>query len=146
MACQLDACYSAAVPACVAFLDLLPCVIRLYSPHFHYYITSPSVSVDLVRTLLSVEKLIYYCQHFQTPTLSYRLRLGNQVQRSSLQPRRATSVMAEHAVQPPTEPQEEPVGMEEEAQLLTSWLEVPNISKCWLRSAQGGGLNLTVCQ
>ena len=54
--------------------------------------------------------------------------------------------MAEHAVQPPAEPQEEPVGMEEEAQLLTSWLEVPNISKCWLRSAQGGGLNLTVCQ
>lgn len=42
-------------------------------------------------------------------------------------------------------PPEEPAGMEQEAQLLTSLQEIPNISKCWLRPAQAEGLSLTVC-
>ena len=42
-------------------------------------------------------------------------------------------------------PLEEPAGMEQEAQLLTSLQEIPNISKCWLRPAQGDGLSLSVC-
>ncbi|KAL3142158.1 hypothetical protein ABBQ38_002516 [Trebouxia sp. C0009 RCD-2024] len=41
-------------------------------------------------------------------------------------------------------PQEEPAGMDSEAQLLTSLQEIPNISKCWLRPAQADGLSLTV--
>lgn len=43
-------------------------------------------------------------------------------------------------------PLEEPAGMEQEAQLLTSLQEIPNISKCWLRPAQADGLSLTVSQ
>ena len=39
---------------------------------------------------------------------------------------------------------EEPSGMEEEARLLTSLQEIPNLSKCWLKPAHAGGLNLTV--
>ena len=39
---------------------------------------------------------------------------------------------------------EEPYGMEEQARLLTSLQEIPNISKCWLKPAHSGGLTLTV--
>lgn len=39
---------------------------------------------------------------------------------------------------------EEPGGMEEQARLLTSLQEIPNISKCWLKPAHSGGLTLTV--
>lgn len=42
------------------------------------------------------------------------------------------------------EQREEPSGMEQEAGLLTALQEIPNISKCWLKPAQEGGLNLTV--
>lgn len=52
-----------------------------------------------------------------------------------------TVAMTSNASGPP----EEPAGMEQEAQLLTSLQEIPNISKCWLRPAQAEGLSLTVC-
>lgn len=52
--------------------------------------------------------------------------------------------MAQAGHQPSEEVPAEPQGMEEEAWLLTSLQEVPNISKCWLRPAHAGGLSLTV--
>ena len=52
--------------------------------------------------------------------------------------------MAEKVPTPSAEPAEEPQGMDAEARLLTSLQEIPNISKCWLRPAQAGGLSLTV--
>lgn len=56
----------------------------------------------------------------------------------------STAVMVQEAQTSPYGEAEEPKGMEEEAQLLTSLQEIPIISKCWLRPAQAGGLNLTV--
>jgi len=52
--------------------------------------------------------------------------------------------MAQAGQQPSEEVHAEPQGMEDEACLLTSLQEVPNISKCWLRPAHAGGLSLTV--
>ncbi|KAL0045655.1 hypothetical protein WJX82_000743 [Trebouxia sp. C0006] len=52
--------------------------------------------------------------------------------------------MAQAGQQPSEEVHAEPQGMEEEACLLTSLQEVPNVSKCWLRPGHAGGLCLTV--
>ena len=73
--------------------------------------------------------------------LGHRLALLQGVERK---PRFTALKHSTYSMTHVPESREQPSGMEQEAGLLTALQEIPNISKCWLKHAQEGGLNLTV--